>query len=85
MVRSQGKQLIGTSTTMQVRLVKFTILRMMTTNAAQLLGVERERGAIKVGQAADIIATNTNPLDDIRALKQVSFVMKDGRVFKQTK
>jgi imidazolonepropionase-like amidohydrolase len=62
-----------------------TILQVMTTNAAQLLGVERERGAIKVGQAADIIATTINPLDDIRALKQVSFVMKDGRVFKQTK
>jgi imidazolonepropionase-like amidohydrolase len=62
-----------------------TILRMMTTNAAQLLGVEKERGAIKVGQAADIIATSANPLDDILTLKQVSFVMKDGRIFKHAK
>jgi imidazolonepropionase-like amidohydrolase len=62
-----------------------TILRMMTTDAAQLLGVEKVRGAIKVGQAADIIATPANPLDDIRALKQVSFVIKDGKVIKHAK
>ena len=53
---------------------------MMTINAARLLGVENERGAIKPGLAADIIATAANPLDDIDALKEVSFVMKDGRI-----
>ena len=57
-------------------------LRIMTTNAARLLGVEKQRGAIKVGQAADIIATPENPLDNILTLKQVSFVMKNGKVFK---
>lgn len=56
------------------------ILQMMTINAARLLGVENERGAIKPGLAADIIATAANPLDDIDALKEVSFVMKDGRI-----
>jgi imidazolonepropionase-like amidohydrolase len=60
-------------------------LRIMTTNAARLLGVEKQRGAIKVGQAADIIATPENPLDNILTLKQVSFVMKNGKVFKQTR
>jgi imidazolonepropionase-like amidohydrolase len=33
------------------------ILRMMTTNAARLVGVEKQRGAIRPGLAADIIAT----------------------------
>lgn len=61
------------------------ILRMMTTNSAALLGVEKERGAIKEGLAADIIATPENPLDNIQTLKQVSFVMKDGKVFKAVK
>ncbi|HKP73286.1 MAG TPA: amidohydrolase family protein [Pyrinomonadaceae bacterium] len=60
-------------------------LKIMTTNAARLLGVERERGAIKEGLAADIIATPDNPLDNILALKRVTFVMKNGKVFKQTK
>jgi imidazolonepropionase-like amidohydrolase len=58
------------------------ILRIMTTNAARLLGVDKQRGAIKVGLAADIIATPDNPLDNIQTLRRVSFVMKDGKVFK---
>ncbi len=59
------------------------ILRAMTTSAARLLGVEEERGGIRPGMAADLIATEVNPLDDIQALKQVAFVMKDGIVFRQ--
>lgn len=58
------------------------ILRMMTTNAARLVGVEKQRGAIRPGLAADIIASPSDPLEDINALKQVNFVMKDGQVFK---
>ena len=58
------------------------ILRAMTTNAARLLGVTGERGAIRPGMAADIIGTPENPLEDIQTLKRVSFVMKDGVVFR---
>ena len=58
------------------------LLRMMTVNAARLLGVEGTRGTIKPGMAADIIATPANPLEDAQALKRVNFVMKDGVVFK---
>ena len=54
------------------------ILQAMTVNAARLLGVEKERGALRPGFAADIIATQGNPLEDINVLKRVSFVMKDG-------
>ena len=59
------------------------ILKTMTANAARLCGVEKERGAIRPGLAADIIATPGNPFEDIRALNDVTFVMKDGRVFKR--
>jgi imidazolonepropionase-like amidohydrolase len=58
------------------------LLQMMTVNAARLLGVERERGLLRPGLAADLIATPANPLDNIQTLKQVSFVMKDGVVIK---
>jgi imidazolonepropionase-like amidohydrolase len=58
------------------------LLRMMTVNAARLLGVEGERGLVRPGLAADLIATPANPLDHIQTLKQVSFVMKDGVVIK---
>ena len=58
-------------------------LRAMTVNAARLLGVDKERGFLKPGMAADIIATPENPIEDIRTLKEVSFVMKNGAIIKQ--
>ena len=58
------------------------ILLALTTNAAQLLNVDKARGSIKPGLFADIIATPENPLDNINTLKQVNFVMKNGKVFK---
>ncbi|MDG1818255.1 MAG: amidohydrolase family protein [Porticoccaceae bacterium] len=56
------------------------ILRSMITEPAELLGIENERGAIKAGFKADIIATPNNPLENIDALGGVSFVMKEGAV-----
>jgi imidazolonepropionase-like amidohydrolase len=61
------------------------IMRALVPNAARLLGVEQQRGAISAGQFADIIATPENPLDNISTLKQVNFVMKNGKVFKAAK
>ena len=61
------------------------ILKAMTTNCAELLGVQKERGAIAPGQYADIIATSASPLQDIQALRNVVFVMKEGHVVKGAK
>ena len=61
------------------------ILKAMTSNAAELFRLKGVRGAIAAGQAADIIATPGNPLEDIHALRKVHFVMKDGRVIKRPK
>ncbi len=55
----------------------------MTVNAARLLGVDSERGFLKAGMAADIIATPENPEENIQTLKKVFFVMKDGTIIKQ--
>jgi imidazolonepropionase-like amidohydrolase len=60
-----------------------TILKAMTTDAHRLLGIDGQRGSIKVGQAADLIATSGDPLANIQALKQVLFVMKDGRIVRR--
>ena len=60
-------------------------LKIMTTNAAKLLGVEKQRGSIAPGMFADIIATPENPLENIQTLKSVSFVMKNGKVIRQAK
>ena len=59
------------------------LLQAMTINAARLLGVENERGTLRTGMAADIIATAGNPLEDPNALKKVVFVMKNGVAIKQ--
>jgi imidazolonepropionase-like amidohydrolase len=58
------------------------ILRTMTTDAARLLGMEKERGTLRPGAAADLVATEGNPLLDASALRKVSFVMKGGQVFR---
>lgn len=60
-----------------------TILQALTTNAAKLLGIEKTRGSIKPGMKADIIAVNDNPLEKIATLKNVVFVMRNGKVYKQ--
>lgn len=56
------------------------VLKMMTSNAARLLGVDKQRGFIRAGQAADIIAVSADPLKEINTLRKVSFVMKNGKI-----
>jgi cytosine/adenosine deaminase-related metal-dependent hydrolase len=51
-----------------------------TTDAAELLGLSKEVGALRPGMAADLIAVPDNPLADVTALQTVEFVMKGGRV-----
>ncbi len=59
------------------------ILKAMTITGYEACEVQNERGPIKKGLAADIIAVLENPLEDIDALRDVQFVMKDGQVFKR--
>jgi imidazolonepropionase-like amidohydrolase len=56
------------------------ILKAMTTNGAELLRINKERGAIAVGQYGDIIAMPANPLEDVESLRRVNFVMKEGNI-----
>lgn len=60
-------------------------LRAMITEAANLLKIEKTRGLIAPGFAADIIATPANPLDKIQSLRQVKFVMKNGKIVRNDK
>ena len=53
-----------------------------TLSGADALGLKDKIGAITTGLAADIIAVKRDPLEDIRALEQVDFVMKGGQVYK---
>ncbi len=60
------------------------ILRALTVNGAKLLGIEKERGGIRKGMIADLIATSEDPIEDIMTLKDVKFVMKEGVVVKSS-
>ena len=53
-----------------------------TSRAAVMLDMEGKIGVVAPGAFADIIAVSSDPLHDIKALENVQFVMKDGRVFK---
>ncbi len=59
------------------------ILRAFTINSAKLLGIDKQRGLIKQGMTADIIAVPDNPLENIKTLKDVKFVMKEGKIYKR--
>jgi imidazolonepropionase-like amidohydrolase len=61
------------------------ILRCMTSNVADLMGMGKSRGAIRPGFAADVIATAANPLENVAALRKVIFVMKDGKVIQESR
>jgi imidazolonepropionase-like amidohydrolase len=50
-----------------------------TTDAARLLGLEREVGRIAPGFSADLIAVGGDPLRDVRALEQIDYVMVRGK------
>ena len=58
-------------------------LRAMTTNGYKVSGTEKTRGPIAAGFFADIIAVTGNPMENLDALKDVPFVMKNGLVFKK--
>lgn len=53
-----------------------------TSVAAESLGLADKIGRIAPGLAADLIAIDGNPLEDITAVRRVVFVMKAGRVYK---
>lgn len=55
------------------------IMAATATNAA-ILGIEQKIGTIETGKLADLIAVPGNPLKQISALRQVEFVMQEGRI-----
>ena len=54
-----------------------------TMSAATLLGISDRTGSIEKGKIADIIAVNGDPLQDIKVLSIMQFVMKEGVIYKQ--
>jgi imidazolonepropionase-like amidohydrolase len=59
------------------------VLRSATFVNADVFGYGNKIGRIKTGLFADIIAVQGNPLEDIKVVRNVSFVMKDGNIYKK--
>ncbi|HEV8659596.1 MAG TPA: amidohydrolase family protein [Thermoanaerobaculia bacterium] len=58
-------------------------LRALTINGYKAADIIKERGPIKAGYFADLIAVAGDPLTDIDTLRSVQFVVKNGMVFKR--
>ena len=57
-------------------------LRSATVETARLLGAEQDIGSLEPGKYADIVAVGGNPAEDIKALRQILFVMKGGKTYR---
>jgi len=78
----------GTQAREFVLMVKYgmsplAVLQADLLNGAKLLGWEGQIGALEAGYLADIVAVSGDPLQDIREVENVSFVMKGGVVYKK--
>ena len=57
-------------------------IKSATLTNATILGMADKIGTVEAGKLADIVATEENPLVNIKALENVVFVMKEGVVYK---
>ncbi|HKT89605.1 MAG TPA: amidohydrolase family protein [Candidatus Sulfotelmatobacter sp.] len=78
----------GTQARELVLMVKYglsplTVLQDDLLNGSKLLGWEGQIGALEPGYFADVIAVSGDPLQDISAVQNVSFVMKGGVIYKK--
>ena len=78
----------GTQAREFVLMVKYgmsplAVLQADLLNGAKLLGWDGQIGSLEAGYLADIVAVAGDPLQDVGALQNVTFVMKDGVVFKK--
>jgi imidazolonepropionase-like amidohydrolase len=58
-------------------------IRTATVEGATLIGIEKNAGVVDVGKWADIVATPQDPTQDITTMQRVSFVMKNGVIYKR--
>ncbi|MDF4203808.1 amidohydrolase family protein [Maribacter sp. SA7] len=79
-----GKNAIEFAALIECGMSNKEAIKTATTNSAEMLELT-DRGEVKEGLLADIIAVDTNPINDISTLENVKFVMKGGVIYKNEK
>jgi imidazolonepropionase-like amidohydrolase len=64
----------------ELGLNNFQIVQVGTINGAKAIGIDEKAGTLEKGKWADILVLNGNPLEDLKALKNVEIVILDGKV-----
>ena len=67
----------------EVGMPEMEAIQSATITNAKVLGLADQLGQIKTDYTADIVATDSNPVDDISAMERVDFVMKAGKIYKK--
>jgi imidazolonepropionase-like amidohydrolase len=67
----------------EVGMPEMEAIQSATITNAKVLGLANQLGQIKTDYIADIVATDSNPVDDISAMERVDFVMKAGKIYKK--
>lgn len=83
-VYAHGKNAMEFQYMVEAGMPPMKAIQSATVNAADLLGITDERGSVTVGKIADLIAVDEDPTTNIKTLMNVNFVMKEGKIFKQT-
>lgn len=81
-VYQHGKNWLEFTYMIEAGMPAMEAIKAATIHAAELIGIEDQAGSIQVGKIADVVAVDGDPLQDPMAFGQVSFVMKDGIVYK---
>ena len=66
----------------EVGMPPYEAIKAATVAASDLLRISDKYGTLEKGKMADIVAVKGDPLQDIKILQQINFVMKDGKVYK---
>ena len=67
----------------EVGMPEMEAIQSATITNAKVLGLANQLGQIKTDYIADIVATDSNPVDDISAMERIDFVMKAGKIYKK--
>jgi imidazolonepropionase-like amidohydrolase len=69
----------------EIGLTPMEVIVAATRAGAEILRIHDRLGTIEKGKLADLIVVEGNPLDDLKALERIRWVMQDGRIVKSPK